>query len=144
MSAPVFEKIAHVGIAVTDLDEAIEAWCDRLGCEVAQRCEMPERGLSIAFLPVGESLVELLAPLGPDSQIRRFLERRGPGIHHICFAVSGLEERLRLYREQGVRLIDETPSIGAEGHPMAFLHPKSTTGVLVEILEESGSDERAS
>jgi methylmalonyl-CoA epimerase len=132
-----FLKIAHVGIAVRDLDEAVEAWSARLGCEVAQRCEMPERGLRIAFLPVGESMVELLAPLGPDSQIARFLERRGPGIHHICFAVTDIEERLRVYRERGVRLIDETTSIGAEGFPMAFLHPKSTSGVLVEVLEES-------
>ena len=136
MSVPPFQKIAHIGIAVPDLDEALVAWRDRLGCEVEATTDMPDRGLRIAFLPVGESMVELMAPLGPDSQISTFLERRGPGIHHLCFAVSGIEERLRLYRERGVRLIDETPSIGAEGFPMGFLHPKSTSGVLVELLEE--------
>ncbi len=134
-----FEKIAHVGIAVPELEPALAIWRDKLGAEVSEVCTLPERGLHIAFLPVGESLVELIAPLGPNSEISRFLERRGPGVHHLCFAVADIRERLRTYRERGLAPVREEPSLGAEGFPVAFLHPRHTGGVLIELLEEPAS-----
>lgn len=136
-AASELEGINHIGVAVADLDEAIALWRDRLGCVVAERCELPDRGLSIAFLPVGATMIELIAPLGPDSEISRFLAKRGPGVHHLCFSVADIRARLRAYAERGLRLVDSEPSIGAEGLPVAFLHPRSTGGVLVELLEES-------
>ncbi len=137
MSEKALLKIAHVGIAVWDLDEALITWRDKLGAEVSEVCTLEERGLKIAFLPVGESLVELLAPLHEQSEISRFLEKRGPGVHHLCFGVADIQERLNTYKERGLRVLMETPEIGAEGDPVAFLHPKSTSGVLVELLQET-------
>ena len=137
MSEKALLKIAHIGIAVWDLDEALGVWRDQLGAEVSEVCTLEDRGLKIAFLPVGESLVELLAPLHESSEISRFLEKRGPGVHHVCFGVADIQERLNTYKERGIRVLMETPEIGAEGEPVAFLHPKSTTGVLVELLQET-------
>ena len=131
------KKIAHIGIAVPDLESALELYRDRLGLALEEITEMPERGLKIAFLRAGEVLVELLAPLSEQSQISRFLEKRGPGIHHICFEVDDIRAKLQKLEAEGVRLIDREPSLGAEGYPVAFLHPKATGGVLMELLEES-------
>tara|TARA_B100000029_G_scaffold404127_1_gene404073 strand:- start:1875 stop:2300 length:426 start_codon:yes stop_codon:yes gene_type:complete len=131
-----FQKIAHIGIAVADLDAALAIWRDQLGAEVSDVCTMPDRGLKIAFIPVGESLIELIAPLRDDSEVSRFLEKRGPGVHHICLAVDDIQARLDLYRSRGLRLVNDTPSIGAEGYPVAFMHPKATGGILLELLEE--------
>jgi methylmalonyl-CoA epimerase len=132
-----FKKIAHIGIAVEDLESALVVWRDRLGLEPEAVTEMIDRGLKIAFFPVGESLIELIAPLGPDSEVSRFLEKRGSGVHHICFAVDDIHERLRTYRAQGLRPTSDEPSVGAEGCPVAFLHPKETGGVLIELLQEN-------
>jgi methylmalonyl-CoA/ethylmalonyl-CoA epimerase len=127
-------RIAHVGIAVRGLDEILPFYRDILG--------MPERpledadGARIAGLAAGESLVELLEAATPDSPIARFIDRRGPGIHHICFAVDDLEGTMQRCREAGVRLIDEAPRMGAEGKRIAFLHPGGTAGVLVELTEK--------
>ena len=126
-------RIAHIGLAVRSLDEILPFYRDVLG--------MPETALAdsdgarIAGLVAGESLVELLEPATPDSPIDRFIARRGPGIHHICFAVDDLDATLDRCRAAGVRLIDETPRVGAEGKRIAFLHPASTSGVLVELSE---------
>jgi methylmalonyl-CoA/ethylmalonyl-CoA epimerase len=126
-------RIAHVGIAVRALDEMRSFYRDVLG--------MPEvplddaDGARIAGLAAGESLVELLEPEQPGSPIARFIEKRGPGIHHICFAVDDLDAALARCRNAGLRLIDETPRIGAEGKRIAFLHPSATGGVLVELTE---------
>lgn len=126
-------RIAHVGIAVDALDRILPFYRDLLG--------MPEEplddadGARIAGLRAGESLVELLEADAPDSPIGRFVSRRGPGIHHICFAVDDLKATLDRCRRAGVRLIDETPRMGAEGRLIAFLHPSSTQGVLVELTE---------
>jgi methylmalonyl-CoA epimerase len=98
---------------------------------------MPERGLRIAFLRVGDVLLELLAPLNDESEVSRFLEKRGEGIHHLCLEVDDIVGSLGSLGEQGVRLISDEPSIGAEGCPVAFLHPKSCHGVLLELLEET-------
>lgn len=126
-------RIAHIGIAVRALDEMLPLYRDVLG--------MPETplddadGARIAGLEAGESLVELLEATDPDSPIARFVAKRGPGIHHVCFAVDDLEGTLARCRTAGIRLIDETPRIGAEGKRIAFLHPSATGGVLVELSE---------
>ena len=126
-------RIAHVGIAVAELSAILPFYRDVLG--------MPEvplddaDGARIAGLAAGDSLVELLEPASPGTPIGKFVERRGPGIHHICFAVDDLEGALERCRAAGVRLIDETPRLGAEGKRIAFLHPSATAGVLVELSE---------
>ena len=126
-------RIAHIGIAVDALDEILPFYRDLLG--------LPEEpledadGARIAGLRAGESLVELLEAKAMDSPIGKFVSRRGPGIHHICFAVDDLNATLDRCRRAGVRLIDETPRTGADGKRIAFLHPASTAGVLVELTE---------
>jgi methylmalonyl-CoA/ethylmalonyl-CoA epimerase len=126
-------RIAHIGIAVDALDRILPFYRDLLG--------MPEEplddadGARIAGLRAGESLVELLEARDPASPIGKFVSRRGPGIHHICFAVDDLNATLDRCRRAGIRLIDETPRTGAEGKNIAFLHPASTSGVLVELTE---------
>jgi methylmalonyl-CoA/ethylmalonyl-CoA epimerase len=126
-------RIAHVGIAVSALDAILPFYRDVLG--------MPEvplddaDGARIAGLAAGESLVELLEAESGDSPIGKFVAKRGPGIHHICFAVDDLDGTLDRCRAAGVRLIDETPRLGAEGKRIAFLHPSATAGVLVELTE---------
>lgn len=126
-------RIAHLGIAVESLEAILPFYRDVLG--------MPEvalddaDGARIKAVAAGESLVELLEAEKPDSPIGKFLTKRGPGIHHICFAVDDLDGMLARCKAQGLQLIDETPRIGAEGKRIAFLHPKSTAGVLVELTE---------
>jgi methylmalonyl-CoA/ethylmalonyl-CoA epimerase len=127
-------RIAHIGIAVDALDRILPFYRDLLG--------MPEQplddadGARIAGLQAGDSLVELLESSDPASPIGKFVSRRGPGIHHICFAVDDLNTTLERCRRAGVRLIDEAPRIGAEGKRIAFLHPASTGGVLIELTEQ--------
>lgn len=126
-------RISHVGIAVRSIDESIDFYRDILG--------MPEvplddsDGARIVGLQAGESLVELLEPDAGDNPITRFIDKRGPGVHHICFTVDDLDEVMERCRSAGLRLIDETPRIGAEGKRIAFLHPASTGGVLVELSD---------
>ena len=135
MTAPVRRgtRIAHIGIAVEALDALRPFYRDVLG--------MPEvplddaDGAAIAGLAAGESLVELLEAQTPDSPIGKFVAKRGPGIHHVCFAVDDLDGTLDRCREAGVRLIDQVPRVGAEGKRIAFLHPSATGGVLVELSE---------
>jgi methylmalonyl-CoA/ethylmalonyl-CoA epimerase len=125
--------IAHVGIAVPDLEEALAFYRDVLGLEP----HPPEvaDGATILSLPFGESEVELLAPLSPDGPIGKFLARRGPGIHHICYRVPDLDAALEACRAAGYRLIDEVPRVGAAGRRIAFIHPKTTAGILLELTE---------
>ena len=131
------KKIQHLGIAVRELDSALVFYRDRLGLPLVGVKEMKDRGLKVAFLRAGDTLVELLAPLHEQSEVSRFLEKRGEGIHHICFEVPDILKSLEELEEDGVRVINRQPSIGAEGYPVAFLHPKSCSGVLVELLEET-------
>ena len=135
MSAP--KKIAHIGIAVKSVDAVLPFYRDALGLEVSEVIELPERGLRIAMLPCGDSILELMEPLGPDSQISRFLETRGPGMHHLCLEVDDIDEKLSQLDTDGVRVINRKAEVGAEGFPVAFIHPKATGGVLLEILEET-------
>lgn len=126
-------RIAHVGIAVRSLDEILPFYRDLLGLpEVALD---DADGAHIAGLAAGDTLVELLEANHPESPIGKFVAKRGPGIHHICFAVDDLDGTLARCRDAGLRLIDETPRLGAEGKRIAFLHPSATAGVLVELTE---------
>ena len=126
-------RIAHVGIAVSDLDAALAFYRDVLG--LAPNPAEQADGAAIVSLPFGESDVELLAPLAPDGPIARFLARRGPGIHHICYRVPDLDAALAACRTAGYRLIDEIPRVGAGGRRIAFVHPKATAGILLELTE---------
>ena len=127
-------RIAHIGIAVRGIDEMLPFYRDLLGLD-----EHPlddSDGARIAGLAAGAQLIELLEPNAPESPISKFLEKRGPGIHHICFAVADLDGTLARCREKGIRLIDDTPRMGAEGKRIAFLHPASTGGVLIELTQD--------
>ena len=128
-------KIEHIGIATKGLDEALEFWRDALGLEVVHIEEVEEQRVRVAMLPVGEPRIELLEPTTEDSPVARFLEKRGPGIHHIAVRVEDIRARLAKLKEQGVRLIDETPRVGAGGCLVAFVHPSSANGVLLELVQ---------
>jgi methylmalonyl-CoA/ethylmalonyl-CoA epimerase len=126
-------RIAHVGIAVSDIDAALSFYRDVLG--LAPHPPEEADGAAIVSLPFGESEVELLSPLTAESPIAKFLERRGPGIHHICYRVPDLDAALAACRAAGYRLVDEVPRTGAGGHRIAFVHPKATAGILLELTE---------
>ncbi len=129
-------KIHHVGLAVGNLEEAANRFGGLLGLARGARYELPELGVRVLFLPVGDSNLELLEPLGDASTVGKFLERKGEGIHHICFEVDDIEASLRDFEGQGAALIDKKPRPGAGGHLVAFVHPKSTHGVLVELKQK--------
>ena len=130
-----FKRIAHVGIAVKDLEAAVALYRDLLGFPFAGTEEVPEQKVKVAMFPVGESRVELLAATSPDSPIARHIEKKGEGIQHVAFAVDNLEQALAALKAKGVPLLDEKPRVGAGGHLIAFLHPKGTGGVLVELTQ---------
>ena len=132
-TAPRGTTIAHIGLAVRAIEQILPFYRDILGM-----AEVPlddADGARITGLAAGHSLIELLQPSTPDSPVGKFVAKRGPGIHHICFAVDDLDRKLERCKALGVRLIDETPRVGAEGKRIAFLHPASTAGVLVELSE---------
>jgi len=137
MSTPV-QKIDHIGIAVSDLDAAIQLYTLLFGRGPDSIEDVPDQKVRTAFFRAGESNVELLFPTAPDSPIAGFLDKRGPGIHHVCLAVGDLEDALAALKRQGLRLIDETPRRGAHGKRVAFVHPKSLGGVLLELSETPG------
>lgn len=132
-------RIAHIGIAVRDLDEALRLYHDTLGLPLHGRETVESDGVTVAFLPVGDTRVELLAATDPESPVARFIEKRGEGVHHVAFEVDDVEKTLKILRDRGYRLIDETPRTGAGGARIAFVHPRSTNGVLIELCEK-GAD----
>ena len=132
---PVFGRIDHIGVAVEDLDEAIALYGERLGMPLQHRETVEEQGVEAVLLGVGESHVELLRPLGPDTAVGKFLERSGPGLHHVAYGTDDIDSALDAVRGAGLRLIDEQPRTGIRGSRVAFLHPKSTGGVLTELVE---------
>ena len=126
-------RIAHIGVAVPNLAEALAFYRDILG--VTPRPAETADGATIVSLPLGDVDVELLEPVVRESPVARFLERRGPGIHHICFRVANLDAALERCRRLGYRLVDEAPRTGAGGRRIAFIHPKATSGILLELTE---------
>jgi len=128
-------KIDHLGIAVNSIEDGKIFWTDALGLEFEGSETVEEQKVTTAFFPVGESEVELLESTAPDGPIAKFLEKKGPGIHHVAFRVENVEEALAELKEKGIRLIDEKPRMGAGGAKIAFLHPKATNGILVELCE---------
>jgi methylmalonyl-CoA epimerase len=130
-----FKKIDHIGVAVNSLEESLHIFKDILGMECSGEEEVKEQNVKVAFLPVGESEIELLESTSPDGNIAKYIEKKGEGIHHIAFEVEDLAVMLKKLQEEGVRLIDKEPRYGAGGARIAFLHPKSTNGILVELCE---------
>ncbi|MHA1215968.1 MAG: methylmalonyl-CoA epimerase [Candidatus Thorarchaeota archaeon] len=131
------ERIDHVGIAVRSIDEVLPYYRDVLGLRYVGEEEVPDQKVRVAFLEVGESRIELLEPTSDDSPISGFLDKRGGGMHHIAVLVENIEEALQRHREAGSRLIDERPRNGAHGMRIAFVHPKTTAGVLLELCQHS-------
>ena len=128
-------KIDHLGIAVKSINEGKKFWGDLLGLWLEDSEAMAEEKLITTFFPIGESEIELLETTDPEGPIGRYLEKRGEGVHHIALRVENIEEALKELKEKGIRLVDEKPRKGAGGAKIAFLHPKSTNGVLVELCE---------
>jgi methylmalonyl-CoA/ethylmalonyl-CoA epimerase len=134
-------RIEHLGIAVRDLDEALELYQDSFDLTVRHHEIIEEQGVEAVALEVGGTLVELLKPIREDSPVARFLADRGPGIHHVAYLVEDIEEALGNLRASGVRLIDERPRVGVGGKLIAFVHPKSTFGVLTELVQLPRDDD---
>lgn len=130
-------QIDHIGVAVNSIAEALKFYRDQLGISLLGEEEVPEQKVRTAFLPVGEGRIELLEPTDPEGPVSKFLQSRGEGIHHLALRVTHLEEVLADLKARGVRLIDEKPRSGAHGARIAFLHPKSTGGVLLELCERT-------
>jgi methylmalonyl-CoA epimerase len=129
------KKLNHIGIAVKDLDAAAKLFSRLFGTEVSGREEVAEQKVRLAFLRLPDVSLELTEPTSPDSPISRFLEKRGDGIHHLSFEVDDIVRELQRLKDEGFTLIDERPRVGAGGHLVAFLHPKSSNGVLIEICQ---------
>jgi methylmalonyl-CoA epimerase len=130
-------KIDHLGIATKSIEDSLQFWRGALGLELAHTEVVEEQKVKVAMLPIGESRVELLEPTADDSPVAKFLGKRGGGIHHIAVKVENIEQSLAQMKASGARLIDETPRIGAEGCLIAFVHPSSTGGVLLELVQET-------
>ena len=130
-----FDRIDHVGVAVEDLDAALALYAETLGMPVVHRETVTEQGVEAILLDVGENHVELLAPLGPDTPVGKFLAKKGPGLHHVAYQVADIDTTLAALKAAGTRLIDETPRIGIRSSRVAFVHPASTGGVLTEIVQ---------
>lgn len=128
-------KIDHIGIAVKNVDETLKFYEDIMGIKCVSKEVVEEQKVKVAFLPIGDTEVELLESTHEDGPIAKFIEKKGEGIQHIAFKVDNIEEAIKELQEKGVRLIDEQPRYGAGGARIAFLHPKSTSGVLIEISE---------
>jgi methylmalonyl-CoA epimerase len=133
-----FGRIDHVGVAVEDLDAAIALHQESFGMPLVHREVVEQQGVEAVLLDVGESHVELLAPLGPDTPVGKFLSKRGPGLHHVAYGVDDIDAALEQARAAGLRLIDEQPRTGIRDSRVAFLHPASTGGVLTEIVQAAG------
>ena len=129
-------KIDHIGIATRGIDEAAVFWREALGLEAAETEEVAEQKVRLAMLPIGESRIELLEATSTDSPIAKFLENRGPGIHHVAVRVDDIHQALAQLKRQGARLIDTEPRNGAGGCLVAFVHPSSTSGVLLELVQK--------
>ncbi len=128
-------KIDHIGIATKQLEDGLAVWRDALGLQLHRTEEVAEQGVRIAMLQVGDTHIELLEALNPESPVGKFLAKRGPGIHHIAVEVPDIKAALAELKDKGARLIDETPRVGAGGCLVAFVHPSTTNGVLLELVQ---------
>ena len=128
-------KVDHIGIATRQIDEALGLWRDALGLQVDSTEEVTEQGVRVVMLSIGESHIELLEPLSQDSPVGKFLDKRGPGIHHLAVRVKDIRASLARLKEKGTRLIDESPRTGAGGCLVAFVHPSAANGVLLELVQ---------
>jgi len=128
-------RVDHIGVAVKSIDEALKLFEGVLGLKATERETVEEQKVTVAFLPVGESEIELLESTEPDGAIAKYIEKRGEGIQHVALRVTNIEEALKELKEKGVRLIDETPRKGAGGAKIAFVHPKETYGVMLELCQ---------
>jgi methylmalonyl-CoA/ethylmalonyl-CoA epimerase len=131
----VFGRIDHIGVAVEDLDAAIDLYNQRFAMGEQHREVVESQGVEAVLLEIGEGHVELLKPLGPDTAVGKFLASRGPGLHHVAYQTDDIDATLEQVKAAGLELIDETPRVGIRGSRVAFLHPKATGGVLTEIVE---------
>ncbi len=129
------KRIDHIAIAVEDVDQAINFWQDALGMQLSRQEDVPAEKAVVAFFPAGESEIELVKPTAADTGVAKFLEKRGPGMHHVCLEVDDLEGMLAQLKAKGVQLINETPLTGSGGKKYAFIHPKSANGVMVELYQ---------
>jgi methylmalonyl-CoA/ethylmalonyl-CoA epimerase len=134
----VLGRIDHVGVAVEDLERAIALYRDQLGMPVEHRETVEDFGVQAVLMGIGDGHVELLEPVSPDSAVADFLERRGPGIHHVAYATDDIDTALAAAQRAGLQAVDEQPRIGIRGTRVAFLHPKSTGGVLTELVQSGG------
>jgi methylmalonyl-CoA/ethylmalonyl-CoA epimerase len=138
MVVGMFDGIDHLGIAVTELDGAVATYRECLGMSLVHREVMAEQGVEVALLETGEGHVELLAPLGPETPVGRYMAKNGAGLHHVAYAVDDIDATLEKLDAAGLRLIDSEPRVGIRESRVAFLHPRSTGGVLTEIVEPAG------
>jgi methylmalonyl-CoA/ethylmalonyl-CoA epimerase len=132
---PKIKRIDHIAVVVSDIEAALAFWRDALGMDLSHLEDVPTENSQVAFLPVGDSEIELVLPTSPDTGLSRYLEKRGPGMHHICLEVDDLQAMLLRLKQKGVQLINEEPVSGFNGKKYAFIHPKSAFGVMVELYE---------
>jgi methylmalonyl-CoA/ethylmalonyl-CoA epimerase len=132
---PEIKRIHHIAVLVKDIEASLIFWRDILGIEPSHVSDFPQEAARIAFLPLGEAEIELVQPVTADSGLSRFLENHGPGMHHLCLEVDDLRGLLIKLKTKGIQLINEQPNVGEEGRLFAFIHPKSTNGVLVELYQ---------
>jgi methylmalonyl-CoA/ethylmalonyl-CoA epimerase len=135
---PVFGRIDHIGVAVEDIDAALALYQESFGTELAHRETVESQGVEAVLLDVGDGHVELLAPLGPDTPVGKYMAKNGAGLHHVAYAVDDIDAALEKIAAAGVQLIDSEPRVGIRDSRVAFLHPRSTGGVLTEIVEPAG------
>ncbi|MFA9556012.1 methylmalonyl-CoA epimerase [Evansella sp. AB-rgal1] len=134
-------SVNHIGIAVRSINKALSFYEQNLHLKVEKIVEVPTQKVRVAFIPIGDCKLELLEPLTEDSPVAKFIEKRGEGLHHIAYSVVNIEKRLEQLQNEGIKLINEKPVIGAGGHPIAFLHPSNASGVLTELCEEPEKDD---
>jgi methylmalonyl-CoA epimerase len=137
----VFSRIDHIGVAVEQIEPALELYRDSFELVLAHREVVQEQGVEAVLLDVGEGHVELLAPLGAETPVGRFLSRQGPGLHHVAYQVVDIDATLQALKRAGIELIDQQPRAGIRGSRVAFLHPRATGGVLSEIVQPAGTEE---
>jgi methylmalonyl-CoA/ethylmalonyl-CoA epimerase len=140
LRAKMLSNIDHIGVAVEDIESALTLYRDSFGMPLVHRETVAEQGVDAALLDAGDSHVELLQPLGPETAVGKFLSRRGPGLHHVAYRVASVQETLNMLAAAGLRLLDERPRTGIRGSQVAFVHPASTGGVLTYIVQPASED----